>query len=192
VTADDVAALIETLNLDRPSIFGYSDGAQIALELAMRYPGLTRALVVGAAFYDLTESILGVYRSFGLNGPGDANFAQIETAMPEWVAAWRTDHFRADDPEYWRTLLTPISVMWYTPLGYSAGDFQKITEPTLMLCGDRDGFVPVEQSFDMYRMTPNAALAILPNTTHFSLINPPCIEIVLDCLLRHSAASEQG
>jgi pimeloyl-ACP methyl ester carboxylesterase len=38
--ADDVAALIEALGLQRPLVLGYSDGGQISLELAIRYPGL--------------------------------------------------------------------------------------------------------------------------------------------------------
>jgi pimeloyl-ACP methyl ester carboxylesterase len=45
--ADDVAALIKALGLQRPLVLGYSDGGQIALELGMRYPGLARALVLG-------------------------------------------------------------------------------------------------------------------------------------------------
>jgi pimeloyl-ACP methyl ester carboxylesterase len=40
--ADDVAALIEALGLQRPLVLGYSDGGQIALELGMRYPELAR------------------------------------------------------------------------------------------------------------------------------------------------------
>ena len=42
--ADDVAASIDALGLHRPLVLGYSDGGQVALELGMRYPGLTRAL----------------------------------------------------------------------------------------------------------------------------------------------------
>ncbi len=45
--ADDVAALIDALGLRRPLILGYSDGAQIALEFGIRYPGLAQALVLG-------------------------------------------------------------------------------------------------------------------------------------------------
>lgn len=54
--AEDVAALIQALDLTRPAVFGYSDGGQIALELAMRCPGLASTLVIGAAWYGITSS----------------------------------------------------------------------------------------------------------------------------------------
>src|SRR5215212_8103876 len=44
--ADDVAALIRPLDLDRPVAFGYSMGSGVALQLAIRYPGSVRRLVV--------------------------------------------------------------------------------------------------------------------------------------------------
>ena len=41
--ADDCAAFIEALGLDRPAVVGYSDGAQTALELGIRHPTASRA-----------------------------------------------------------------------------------------------------------------------------------------------------
>jgi pimeloyl-ACP methyl ester carboxylesterase len=42
--ADDVAGFIDALGLQRPMILGYSDGAQIALELGLRHPDRVKAL----------------------------------------------------------------------------------------------------------------------------------------------------
>ena len=47
--ADDCAAFMEALGLDRPVVVGYSDGAQTALELGIRHPGRVAGLVLGAA-----------------------------------------------------------------------------------------------------------------------------------------------
>ena len=47
--ADDIATLIQTLGLDSPIVGGWSDGGQIALEFAVRHPGVAAALIVGAA-----------------------------------------------------------------------------------------------------------------------------------------------
>jgi pimeloyl-ACP methyl ester carboxylesterase len=58
--ADDVAAFIKVLNIPRPLVCGYSDGGQIALEIAMRYPGLARALVVGATWYNVPENLTSI------------------------------------------------------------------------------------------------------------------------------------
>jgi len=45
--ADDTAALITHLGLEKPLVCGYSDGGQVCLELGMHYPGLAQAYVVG-------------------------------------------------------------------------------------------------------------------------------------------------
>ena len=49
--ADDVAALIRHLGLDHPDVFGFSMGGAIALQLAIRHPGLARKLVVASASF---------------------------------------------------------------------------------------------------------------------------------------------
>jgi pimeloyl-ACP methyl ester carboxylesterase len=73
--------------------------------------------------------------------------------------------------------------MWWTPLDYTAEDFQKITEPALILMGDRDGMIPVEQAFEMYQLISSAELAILPNATHMTILGAELfMSIVLDFL----------
>jgi pimeloyl-ACP methyl ester carboxylesterase len=80
--------------------------------------------------------------------------------------------------------------MWWTPLDYTAEDFEKITKPTLILLGDRDGIIELEQAVEMYQLIPSAELAILPNATHFSAGSELTMNIVLDFLLRHSTLNE--
>lgn len=50
--ADDVAALIQALNLDRPLICGFSDGGETATLVGIRHPGSVRA-IVNHGGYDL-------------------------------------------------------------------------------------------------------------------------------------------
>jgi len=189
--ADDVAAFIKALNLTEPFVFGYSDGGQIALELGMRYPGLTKALVVGAAWYKFSETYLKFFQPLGIEKSGVVNFEQIQRDNPELITHLKMEHVRSDNPEYWKTLLKQYSVLWWTPLDYTADDFHKITEPTLILLGDSDEIIELEQAVEMYRFIPNAELAILPNATHTSP-NPKLLtETVLDFFLRHGTASEQ-
>src|SRR5215213_723632 len=54
--ADDVAALMAALELTRPVVGGYSDGGQVALELAARHPDAASALIVGAAYPEFVDS----------------------------------------------------------------------------------------------------------------------------------------
>jgi pimeloyl-ACP methyl ester carboxylesterase len=190
--ADDVAALIHALNLTRPLVFGYSDGGQIALELGMHYPSLAGALVIGAAWYKFSPTYLNTMKAVGFEGPGQVNIERIQRESPEWVEEMKHDHVNADDPDYWKTLLKQISVMWWTALDYTSQDFQKITEPSLILLGDRDGIVELQQAVDMYQLIPNAELFIIPNATHFTAASELTISVVLDFLLRHSSLAEHS
>src|SRR3982075_1298093 len=47
--ADDIAALIDHLGLDRPDVVGYSLGGGVALHTAMKYPGKVGRLVAASA-----------------------------------------------------------------------------------------------------------------------------------------------
>lgn len=184
--ADDVVAFIHALNLTRPLVFGYSDGGQIALEIGMRYPSLTRALAIGAVWHKLSENHVSSLKELGLESPGEVNIEKIQEEIPDLVDLWKAEHSCTDISDYWQTLLKQISTMWLTPLDYTADDFHTITEPTLILMGDRDRAIELNQAVDMYQLIPNAELAILPNATHFSALNELSIKIVLDHLLRHT------
>jgi pimeloyl-ACP methyl ester carboxylesterase len=187
--ADDVAALIDALQLDAPLVFGYSDGGVIALELAMYHPGVASALVIGAATFAMTEQVLNFNRACGLEGPGIVNVDHLASAAPDWLELLKAVHVRDDDPDYWQELLTQVSVMWYAPLKYGMEDFAHIADPILYVVGDRDDIVTVEETATMFRLTRGAELAVLPNATHFTTLNEIGIGMVVDFLLRHSNAS---
>ena len=46
-------------------------------------------------------------------------------------------------------------------------DLKQITVPTLIVWGDRDQFLPVEDAVKAYRLIPSAQLAVVPNADHF-------------------------
>ena len=71
------------------------------------------------------------------------------------------------------------------PLDYTADDFQKIVEPTLVLLGDRDGIVELQQAVDEYQLIPNAELFIIPNATHFTAESELSMPIVLTSFIRN-------
>ena len=82
--------------------------------------------------------------------------------------------------------------MWLTPLNYTAAEFQHIAVPTLILIGDRDDLVPVEEATEMYRLIPRAELAIVPNSDHRQAAeNELALTMVLDFLLRHRRLADQ-
>lgn len=189
--ADDAAGFIRALELRRPIICGYSDGGQIVLELGMHYPDLAGALVIGAAWFRFTDSYRDWLTAFGFEVPGRVDLEHIEREMPRMVETWRAWH-APRGADYWKTLLPQISTMWMTPLDYTEADFRKIRVPTLILVGDRDGMVTLEEAVDMYRYIQGAELAIVPDSDHMFLWSKPEVftNTVMDFCLRQSATTE--
>src|SRR3954470_15305447 len=64
--ADDVAAVITSLELDRPVVGGYSDGGQVALEIGARHPKAAGGLIIGAAYPDFVTTGLREFLSANL------------------------------------------------------------------------------------------------------------------------------
>jgi pimeloyl-ACP methyl ester carboxylesterase len=192
--ADDMAGLVQALDLERPLIFGYSDGGQAALEIGMRYPDLPRALVIGGAYPELTEgsrrwveSILGDEQS------PEVDIEKFERENPEFAAGLKEDH----GPEAWKALLKNIKPMWNATLNYTDKDWARVTAPTLVVDGDRDGFVSVEDGVEMYRRLPNAEFMVVPGANHIHFMFSPTKiaamqPLILDFLSRHSASAKQN
>jgi pimeloyl-ACP methyl ester carboxylesterase len=190
--ADDMAAFIRALGLDRPLVCGYSDGGQIALEMGMNYPQLAKAYVIGAASFKWTEPYFQFVKAFGMEGPGVVDFEQLERGAPWAVPMMRANHDEFQGHDYWKTYVTQLSKMWLAPLNYSSGELEKIGEPCLILVGDRDNLaLPAEQAVELYRMIPHAELAIVPGADHGYPESKPELftQLVLDFLLRQSVRS---
>jgi pimeloyl-ACP methyl ester carboxylesterase len=192
--AEDMVALVQALDLQKPLIYGYSDGGQVALEIGMRYPNLPQALVIGGAYPELTEASRTWVRSL----LGDPQSPQVDTAQfardhPDWAAMLQQTY----GPDGWKTFLHNIKPMWNASLNYTADDWAQVVAPTLVLLGDRDSLVPVEDGVRMYRLLPHAGLAVVPGADHTDLIFSPATvarvqPLILDFLLRHSGVIEQS
>ena len=48
-SADDVAALLDSLGVDNANVMGFSNGASLAMQLAIRHRGLVQKLVFASA-----------------------------------------------------------------------------------------------------------------------------------------------
>ncbi len=187
--ADDIAAFAEALDLRKPLIAGYSDGGQIALELGIRHPELPRALVLGGTLFRFNPG----YRAWLEAVVGDPRSPAVDTARfardhPGW-AAWLQ---RTYGPEGWQPLLERVKPMWTSPLAYGPEDFARVVAPALVLAGDRDEIVPVEEAAELYRRLPAAELAVVPGADHGSFFSAKAELFqapMLDFLRRHEAAT---
>lgn len=160
--ADDVAALIAALGLDRPVVAGWSDGGNIALELGLRHPDRARALVVAGAWIRLDEHMQRLNRDvFGMTSPGVVDRERLE-------ANGLLARAVADSGRTEAEVLATVAALShaYTTDPALDGRLGDLTVPTLVVLGDRDPFVPLEHAVDLYRALPEAALAIVPGGAH--------------------------
>jgi pimeloyl-ACP methyl ester carboxylesterase len=194
--ADDVAALIDVLGLERPLIAGFSDGAITATILGIRHPDTARAIVNHAGFdeFDPDAPTFAMMRQI-LGGSPDATEPDPDAAAQGFEASeqmramfelMKRDQDSGQGDGHWRTYLRLCWERTTQHPGYMYADLAKITAPTLILAGDRDDFCTVEQAVTAYRQLANGELAILPGHGHY--IPPAAIQTTIEFFTRRLAA----
>ncbi|MHA1823692.1 MAG: alpha/beta fold hydrolase, partial [Promethearchaeota archaeon] len=163
--------LIKKLDLDHPFIVGYSDGGQIALEIGIEFPDVPRALIAGGVLCEISEYYTNYLIEMGLIGPGNVDFNKLEEKAPQFPSLLSTLHSSVYGPDYWKELIINISKMWTNPDEFPGERVRKISVPTLIMHGDRDDGIPLEDPLRIYRMIPNGELSIIPNTDHKTFIS---------------------
>jgi pimeloyl-ACP methyl ester carboxylesterase len=190
--AGDVAAFADALGLQKPLIYGYSDGGQIALEVAMQYPGMARAVVASAAALTLSDRArVRVEELMGNASEPNVDLEAVEAVLGDYVHDLRRMHAPVYGEGYLQEFLNQSKALWLTQHDYTAVDLQRIAVPMLILLGDRDESITVEEAVEMYRMIPAAELAIVPATNHSGAGDSKVVTgIVLDFLKRHSPSTD--
>ena len=193
--SDDVAALIDALELERPFVAGFSEGAITATILAIRTPESVAAVVnhAGHDFFNPQAKSFQIMRQL-FGGSADATetdpdaferfFSQSER-MRGMFELMKQDQDEARGAGYWRTyveLAFDRTTRWP---GYTFDDLARIEAPTLILCGDRDEFCSIEEADIAYRALREGELAIVPDTGH--VITELGVASMIDFLERHSS-----
>jgi pimeloyl-ACP methyl ester carboxylesterase len=166
--ADDTAALLEDLGVDRADVYGYSLGGGVALQLGLRHPGRVRKLVIASA-------------SFSSDGMYPEVLGGIEHITPDTFegSPWRDTYDRvAPDPSAFPELVDKQKQLDLTTFDWP---IDELAAPTLILVGDSDG-TTLEHAVEMFRrlgggffgdLAPQLSasqLAILPGTTHVGML----------------------
>jgi pimeloyl-ACP methyl ester carboxylesterase len=194
VLADDVVALIDALELDRPLIAGFSEGGITSTVVGIRHPGAVRAIANHAGYdvFDPDALSFAMLRQ-ALGGSPDATEADPDAAArffsqsPEMQGAFelmKADEDGGQGDGHWREYLRLVFHRTTQPPGYTVQDLGAITAPTLIVVGDRDEFCSVEDGVRAYRALNEGEFAVVPNTGHF--ITPALVELVVDFLERWS------
>src|ERR687885_1056943 len=165
--ADDVAALIGHLGIEKADVFGYSMGGGVAFQVAIRHPEVVRKLVVASA-------------SYTSDGMHPELLEMIPTLTPEAFAGSPIEEAllrTAPYPDDFPTLVAKMKQLDMEPFAWAPEDIRGIAAPTLLIVGDSDA-IRLEHAVQLFRLLgggvpgdlaglPKSQLAVLPSTTHF-------------------------
>jgi pimeloyl-ACP methyl ester carboxylesterase len=98
-------------------MIGNSDGAQIILEMGMRYSELVDSLVVCAAGTRSSEAYQKAWQNSGIDGSGNVDFDRLQAVLGQsTLEVWRNRNAFGNAPDRWKQLLQQLAKMWLTPL----------------------------------------------------------------------------
>jgi pimeloyl-ACP methyl ester carboxylesterase len=158
-SADDAAALLRHLKIGNADFFGYSNGGNIALQIAIRHPESVRKLVIASAMFKRD----GLYPVFWES----MKHATLESMPAELKEAYIKV---APHPEQLPTFHDKSVRRMLEFKDWRPEDLQKIGAPTMVMIADGD-IVRPEHAVEMFRLLPHAQLAVLPGTDHMTLVN---------------------
>jgi pimeloyl-ACP methyl ester carboxylesterase len=158
--ADDVAALLAYLSIEKADVFGFSLGAMVALTLALSHPGVVNKLVLASVDHSPNHDqfVRPEDPAIMARLPTEADFARLRTSYAEI----------APRPGDFDVLAERTTAMVHSVKGWSEEELASITAPTLVLVGDTD-MVPLHHAVAMFEALANAQLAVLPGTTHMEM-----------------------
>ena len=161
---DDLAGFLDALGLRSVHLLGFSMGGLTALQFAARHPERLRTLVV-VGITPEREPRASVVRR--LMDPARAD--------PAWAAELEARHASGQGVGAWRRLLPAIAAdVGVQPL-MTPGQLRAIDCPTLVACGDRDPFAPVDHVWRLARQVRAGQLLVVPDAGHEVMAERPGI-----------------
>ncbi|MBI2762433.1 MAG: alpha/beta hydrolase [Chloroflexi bacterium] len=162
---DDLVAFTDALGLRTFHLLGFSMGAMTALQFASLHPARVRTLVA-IGITTQREPRRSVLR--GLLQP-----AKIEAEDPAWAMRLSRRHDDGQGQGGWRRLLPAIAADVASQPLMSPADLHRIDAPTMIVCGDRDPFVPVDHAWGISRQIPGGRLFVAPECGHEVTVKRP-------------------
>jgi pimeloyl-ACP methyl ester carboxylesterase len=164
--ADDTAEVLRQLNIESADVFGWSDGGNVALGLAIRHPGLVRKVVI----FGTNANNAGL-RSEVWAGIQQAAAQGEAAAHGEMPPGLREAYLSVTpDRNGWPNLVAKVMEQSVAFEGWRPAELRGIRAPVLVMIGDRD-IVRPEHAVEMYQTIPNAGLAVLPGVDHFAPVS---------------------
>lgn len=150
--ADDIASLLQQLQITSADFFGFSNGGSTVLQIGIRHPGIVRKLVSASscykrdAFYPWFWEFMPNASLDNMPQPLQDAYLSINPSREGLLAMHSRDRDRMLNFTDWND-----------------DNIRSIKAPTLLINADRDVVKP-EHTVEMYRLLPQGRLVILPGT----------------------------
>jgi pimeloyl-ACP methyl ester carboxylesterase len=157
--ASDVLAVLDALGVPRAALVGWSDGACVALILAMRAP----------------ERVAGVFFfACNMDPSGAKELDESNPLLGRCIGRHAEDYARLSaTPDDFREFVAAVSRMQATQPNATADDLAGVRVPVTITQGEEDEFITREHAEYLARSIPGAELVILPGVTHFAPLQRP-------------------
>lgn len=176
--AQDVAALIAHLGLERPFLFGYSMGARIVLSLLMQQPGLASAAVIGGAGAGVLkplnpDSVARMMEAFATDDPG--SISDVFARRFRLFADRQKGDIKALGQCY-REVLLPLPER----------ELHKIEIPVLVAVGEKDDHISDPQRLAV--LLPKGQFVSVTDKDHMTVIADPRYKAAILAFLKAQSA----
>jgi len=145
----EAVAYLEDVVKEPAHLIGHSDGAIIALMVAIHRPDLVKSIVLFGGLFHFSGTL----------------------PMPEFdgnISQADRDEYAITSPDAPETLEAKIRKMfgiWYSEPTYTVEDVAKVKCPALVLVGD-DDVISHHHTIEMFEALPYGQLAVIPGTSH--------------------------
>lgn len=148
--ADDVAALLKHLKINKADVFGFSNGASTTLQIAVRHPQMVNKIIVASTMYKMAGAM-----------PGFADMMKNATfeAMPQPYKDAFLKINRDKNALYQMYKRDVTRMQNFKDM--TDAQIKSITAPALIIAGNQDVVTP-EHAVEMYRNMQKGQLVILP------------------------------
>lgn len=178
--ADDLAALLDALDIPQAHIGGISYGAEISMVFALRYPERTRSLVLSSAVSHIDPLLRAMLAGwiaaaqaqdadmlFNVTAPVNFSEAWLAANGPALAAARQRYHTL--DMGAFLELLGSFERLDIT------AQLPQIAAPALVMVGEDDILKPRKYAEIIARGIPRSQLAVLPHAGHAANWEQPAL-----------------
>jgi pimeloyl-ACP methyl ester carboxylesterase len=171
----DTLGVLDHLGVERAHVVGFSLGGMLGIDRAVNAPDRVETLTVLSASQNIEGMLPEIYKMN--SDPSFRPSPEVAALMPtEDDFAMMMEGFAENPsgPDVFGATMGKLSSLLTGEWGWSDEELAGIEAPVLIAIGDND-FVLPEHAAHMAAAIPNADLAVLPDTTHMTIITRPAL-----------------